>query len=90
VFMRDRREKPLVPKYVCWWGWLTVLSFFVVNAIPFVSDGPLAFNGAISFWFAFFTWFFWIPMLSYYVIRAVDRLKAEDAASLATSAGSTA
>jgi hypothetical protein len=87
VFMRDTREKPLVPAYVCWWGWLTVASFFAVNAIPFVSTGPLAFDGAISFWFAFFTWFFWIPMLSYYVIKAVDRLKAEDAAAAAS--GST-
>lgn len=81
VFMRDKREKPLVPSYVCWWGWVTVASFFVVNAIPFVTTGPLAFNGVISFWIAFFTWFFWIPGLSYYVIKAVDRLKAEEAAA---------
>jgi hypothetical protein len=90
VFMRDTREKPLVPAYVCWWGWLTVASFFVVNAIPFVSTGPLAFNGAISFWFAFFTWFLWIPMLSFYVIKAVDRLKAEDATALGAATHPTA
>jgi hypothetical protein len=81
VFMRDKREKKLVPDAVCWWGWVTVASFFVVNAIPFVTTGPLAFNGVISFWIAFFTWFFWIPSMSYFVIKAVDRLKAEDAAA---------
>jgi len=81
VFMRDKREKKLVPDAVCWWGWVTVASFFVVNAIPFVTTGPLAFNGVISFWIAFFTWFFWIPSMSYFVIKAVDRLKAEDAAT---------
>src|SRR5574340_360233 len=79
VFSRDTREKPLVPSWVCWWGWVTFASFFVVNAIPFVTTGPLAFNGLISFWIAFFTWFIWCPALSYYVIGAVDRLKAEDA-----------
>jgi hypothetical protein len=79
--MRDKREKKLVPDAVCWWGWVTVASFFVVNAIPFVTTGPLAFNGVISFWIAFFTWFFWIPSMSYFVIKAVDRLKAEDAAA---------
>jgi hypothetical protein len=78
VFMRDKRAVPLVPSWVCWWGWVTLASFFVVNAIPFVSTGPLAFNGVISFWVAFFTWFIWCPSLSYYVIRAIGRLKAED------------
>ena len=81
VFMRDKREKKLVPDAVSWWGWITFASFFVVSAIPFVKDGPLAFNGVISFWIAFFTWFFWIPGLSYFVIRAIDRIKAEDEAA---------
>jgi hypothetical protein len=80
VFMRDRRAKKLVPDVVSWWGWVTVASFFVVNAIPFVTTGPLAFDGVISFWIAFFTWFFWIPSMSYYIIKAVDRLKLEDRA----------
>jgi hypothetical protein len=81
VCMRDKREKKLVPDAVSWWGWITFASFFVVSAIPFVTTGPLAFNGVISFWIAFFTWFFWIPSLSFFVIKAVDRLKAEDAAA---------
>ena len=81
VFMRDKREKKLVPNAVSWWGWVTFASFFVVSAIPFVTTGPLAFNGVISFWIAFFTWFFWIPALSYYIIKAVPRLQAEDEAA---------
>ena len=81
VFMRDKREKKLVPNVVSWWGWITIASFFVVSAIPFVNTGPLAFNGVISFWIAFFTWFFWIPSLSYFIIKAVDRIKAEDEAA---------
>jgi hypothetical protein len=81
VFMRDKREKKLVPDVVSWWGWITIASFFVVSAIPFVNTGPLCFNGVISFWIAFFTWFFWIPGLSYYVIKAIPRLQAEDAAA---------
>jgi hypothetical protein len=81
VFLRDSREKKLVPDAVIWWGWITFASFFVVSAIPFVTTGPLAFNGVISFWIAFFTWFFWIPSLSFFIIKAVDRIKAEDAAA---------
>jgi hypothetical protein len=81
TFMRDKREKKLVPDAVSWWGWVTFASFFAVSAIPFVTTGPLAFNGVISFWIAFFTWFFWIPSLSYFIIKAVDRIKAEDEAA---------
>ena len=33
------------------------------------AAAPLAFNGVISFWMAFFTWFFWIPSLSYFIIQ---------------------
>jgi amino acid transporter len=83
TFMRDKREKKLVPNAVSWWGWVTFASFFVVSAIPFVYTGPLAFDGIISFWFAFFTWFIWCPWLSYYIIKAVGRLKAEDEAAAA-------
>jgi len=81
VFMRDKREKKLVPDAVSWWGWITIVSFFAVSAIPFVTTGPLAFNGVISFWIAFFTWFFWIPSLSFFIIKAIPRLKAEDEAA---------
>ena len=76
-----KREKKLVPDAVSWWGWITIASFFVVSAIPFVTTGPLAFNGVISFWIAFFTWFFWIPGLSYFIIKAIPRLQAEDEAA---------
>lgn len=81
VFMRDKRKTKLVPSAVSWWGWVTFASFFAVSAIPFVTTGPLAFNGVISFWIAFFTWFFWIPSVSYFIIKAIPRLQAEDAAA---------
>jgi hypothetical protein len=81
VFARDKRVKKLVPSPVVWWGWVTFASFFSVSAIPFVTTGPLAFNGVISFWIAFFSWFFWIPSLSYFVIKGIDRVKAEEAAA---------
>jgi hypothetical protein len=81
VFLRDKREKKLVPEAVCWWGWVTVASFFLVLAIPYVTTGPLAFDGVLSFWVAFGCWFIWIGSMSYFIIKAIDRLKAEDAAA---------
>ncbi|HZX37545.1 MAG TPA: hypothetical protein VFF37_04280 [Streptomyces sp.] len=91
VFARDTREKPLVPSWVNWWGWVAFTTFFFVSAIPFLTTGPLAFDGVLSFWVAFGTWFVWCPALSYYIIKAIPRLKAEDeAAAAAAAAAATA
>jgi hypothetical protein len=79
--LRDKREKPLVPPFVSWWGWVTVASFFPVNLIPFMSTGPFAWNGSFNFWIAFFTWFIWCPLLSTYIIKGIGRIKAEDEAA---------
>ena len=34
VFLRDTREKPLVPAWVNWWGFVTCAAFFPVSLIP--------------------------------------------------------
>ncbi|GAB3369282.1 hypothetical protein NCG89_08420 [Spongiibacter taiwanensis] len=86
-FMRDKREKKLVPNYVSWWGFVTVASFFPVSLIPFFKTGPFAFHGLFNFWVAFPTWYIWIVLMSIYVIKAVYRLEAEEKASESVSAG---
>jgi hypothetical protein len=81
VFMQDKRINKLVPDAVSWLGWVTFATFFVVLGVPFFTTGPLAFDGLLSFWVAYPMWFIWITVLSYFIIKAVDRLKAEDAAA---------
>lgn len=81
VFLRDRREVPLMPPFVSWWGVVTIVSFFPVSLVPFAKTGPFAFHGSFNFWIAFFAWFIWCPLVSYYVFKAVDRIKAEDEAA---------
>jgi hypothetical protein len=83
AFLRDKRDNPLVPAWVCWWGYFTAASFFPVSLIPFFKTGPFAFHGLFNFWIAFFAWYVWCGSLSGYVIRAVSRLQREDLASSA-------
>jgi hypothetical protein len=78
VFLRDRREKPLVPAWLCWWGFVTCAAFFPVSLVPFCKTGPFAFHGMFNFWIAFFTWYIWVSGVSTYVIKAVTRLQQED------------
>lgn len=78
VFLRDKRPQPLVPAWVCWWGFFTVACFFPVSLIPFFKTGPFAWQGWFNFWIAFFTWYIWVFATSIYVIRAIGRLERED------------
>lgn len=80
VFLRDPREKPLIPKWVSWWGFITCVSFFPVSLIPFFKTGPFAFNGLFNFWVAFPTWYIWIVSMSICIIKAINRLEIEDGA----------
>lgn len=78
VFLRDKREKPLVPAWVCWWGFFVCATFFPVSLIPFFKTGPFAFHGLFNFWVAFFAWYIWCGSLSFYVIKAITRLQREE------------
>lgn len=81
VFLRDKREKKLVPAWVSWWGFVTVASFFPVSLIPFFKTGPFAFHGLFNFWIAFPTWYVWIVSMSIFIIKAVNRIEIEDGAA---------
>jgi len=81
VFLRDKREKKLVPSWVSWWGFVTVASFFPVSLIPFFKTGPFAFNGLFNFWVASPTWYVWIVSMSFFIIKAVRRIEIEDGAA---------
>ena len=81
VFLRDKREKKLVPAWVSWWGFVTVASFFPVSLIPFFKTGPFAFHGMFNFWIAFPTWYVWIVSMSIFIIKAVGRIEIEDGAA---------
>lgn len=81
VFLRDRRERKLVPAWVSGWGMVTVATFFPVSLIPFFKTGPFAFNGLFNFWIAFCTWYIWIVSMSFFIIRAVGRIEIEDGAA---------
>ena len=78
VFLRDKRTKPLMPAWVCWWGFVTFAAFFPVSLVPFLKTGPFAFQGMFNFWIAFFTWYIWVTAASYYVIRGITRVQQED------------
>ena len=77
AFLRDPREVPLVPKWLCWYGIWVGFSFVAECLMPFFQSGLFARQGMLNFWIEFFIWFFWIVGLSTYLLRAIGRLEVE-------------
>ncbi|UWG98716.1 hypothetical protein LPY66_07980 [Dehalobacter sp. DCM] len=77
AFLSDWREKPLVPKWVSWYGIFVGFAFIAECWMPFFYEGMFARNGYLNFWFEFPIWFIWCPLLSAFLIKALPRLKKE-------------
>ena len=76
-FLRDRRARPLVPRwFAIWVGFM----FIAECLMPMFKTGPFARDGVLNFWIEFMIWFVWCPTLSFMLLGAVRRLAAEDEA----------
>ena len=77
--LADRSATPVFPRWVSYWAIFTGFSFVVLTAMPFYKTGPLAWNGAISFWALFGTYFTWTISMGVCMARdASRRLREED------------
>lgn len=77
AFLSDKREKPLVPRWLAWYGIWVGISFVLELLMPFFNDGAFARQGFVNYWIEFGAWFIWCPLLSAYVIKAIPRLEKE-------------
>ncbi len=78
VGLSDTSARPVFPRWVCYWAIFTGLSFIPLTAMPFFKTGPLAWNGAISFWTLFGTYFIWTASTGVCMAKdAARRLREE-------------
>ena len=76
--LSDQSERPVFPRWVCYWAIFAGISFVPLTAMPFFKTGPLAWNGAISFWALFGTYFFWTASMGFCMAKdAIRRLRDE-------------
>jgi hypothetical protein len=80
VFLMDRRSKPLIPNWLCWYTLAVVVAFFPLSLLPFFYKGPFAWSGIFCYWISLGSWFVWVIMLSYNVFKAINRLEQEELA----------
>jgi hypothetical protein len=84
AFLNDKRSKPLIPKWLSWYGIWVGFSFAAECLMPFFKTGPFERAGVLNFWIEFLLWFVWVPTLTYYVFMAIKRLEGEVLASGST------
>lgn len=76
--LTDKRERPLFPSWIAWFGFFTCAAFTSVLLIPFLTRGIFAWHGLISFWVVFGTFFVYLICLVPMTRKALLRLEAED------------
>jgi hypothetical protein len=79
VGLADKGSVPVFPRWVSYWAIFTGLSFLPITAMPFFKTGPLAWNGAITFWGLFGTYFIWTGSMGVYMAKDAGRRLREEA-----------
>ena len=77
--LRDPRSKPLIPKWLAWYGIWVGFMFILECLMPFFKLGAFARDGILNFWIEFLIWFVWCPTLTLYVLKAINRIEQEEA-----------
>ena len=78
AILRDQRPTPIFPRwtaYVNFWFTLTMMSG---SLLSFFKDGPFAWNGVLTFWFAMLGYIVWTIVLSVWTVKATHRLEQEE------------
>ncbi len=78
AFLRDKRQVPLMLKWLAWYGVWVGFMFIAECLMPFFKTGPFARDGSLNFWIEFMIWFIWVPMVSFYMLKATKRIEQEE------------
>jgi hypothetical protein len=78
VGLADKSARPVFPRWVSGWAIFAGISFVPLTVMPFFKTGPLAWNGAISFWALFGTYFFWTSSMGICMAKDASRRLREE------------
>jgi hypothetical protein len=78
AMLTDKREKPLFPSWIAWVGFFTCATFISTTMISFMTHGPFAWQGLITFWVVFVMFFVYLFAIVPLTRTALRRLEAED------------
>lgn len=81
--LMDRRAVPLFPRWFAWMSCMTAVVYVPLVLMPFFRSGPLAWDGAVSFWVVFVEFFLFTAAGTRLTWLALARLEEEDLLAVA-------
>jgi hypothetical protein len=79
AILRDRRPNPPFPRWSGYFNIMCTFMFAPASCVVLFQDGPLAWNGLISWWLALVTFFAWIVGLTWILLGAIKHQEREQA-----------
>jgi hypothetical protein len=76
VGLHDKSEKPMLPRWACWYAIWAGLTFLPASLTAFLKTGAFAWNGIGSYYFPYFAWLSWFGIFTVYMIRSIERERA--------------
>jgi hypothetical protein len=86
----DKRPVPVFPRWVGWSSIVLGLTFFPGGFCVFTKTGPIAWNGAVSWWLALTTFSLWFVALTWGVLKAIQSQEREETAVYSAAEPATA
>lgn len=81
AILSDRRPEPLFPHWLAWVNTGLTIGFYPALGVHCVHRGPLAWNGALSFWVGAVAFSIQVGLLVFYLLKVVGRPDKDCSAS---------
>ncbi|HTK67674.1 MAG TPA: hypothetical protein VL595_35200 [Pseudonocardia sp.] len=88
VILRDRRERPILPRWSAFYNIFVGLCFVPGSYNALFHSGPIAWNGVLSWYVAMAAFMSWYIVNSYVILTALRAQEREEAMSPALLTGS--
>jgi hypothetical protein len=69
----DRRDDPIYPRWYAYFSVWTALLYCPASLDVFFTDGPLAWNGLLSWWLSLVAFFAWLVVSTSLMLKAARR-----------------
>lgn len=73
AILQDKRPDPIFPRWMAYYTFWSAILFLPGGLIIAFKDGPLAWDGIISFWMVFVVFSTWVIVATVMTIRAIKR-----------------
>jgi hypothetical protein len=80
----DENAEPIFPRWVAPFSLAVAVAIIPSTCAAFVKSGPLAWDGAISFWLRICSYAAFLVVMFFVLRRVIQRQEAEEAAAAAT------